>query len=84
MNLFGRLLGRGREPSAADGRYLHAMSLTEEVTVKMRETAASNDPVRALMADLWAQHHNVPFMTTVYEAVQEMKSATDQRPEGGR
>ena len=32
-----------------------------------------DDPVRELIADIVRHQHNVPFMVTVYEAVQEVK-----------
>jgi len=33
-----------------------------------------------MIVDLWAHRHNVPFMTTVVEAVEEMKSPLKQSP----
>lgn len=80
MSLIGRLLGRSAERSDVDDRYARAMTLTDEVTTRMREAAASTDVARAVMADIWSQNHNVPFLTTVVEAVQEMKSGLEQKP----
>jgi hypothetical protein len=48
---------------------------------KMREYSTSNDAARAVMADIWAQRNNVPFMTSAFETVREMKAATtDHQP----
>lgn len=63
-----------------DVAYSKAMTETRELREKMRGCAESTDVARALMADIWFQNHNIPFLTTVYEGVQEMKSGTDQKP----
>jgi len=73
-----RLFGH-REPSHADSVFGTAMRESGELINNMREASNSTDVFRAMMADIWAQHRNVPFMTTVYESVQEMKSGTDQQ-----
>lgn len=63
-----------------DRAFNHAMSISDELIEKMRAASSSTDPVRAVMADLWQQRHNVPFVTTIYEAAQEVKSGLDQQP----
>ncbi len=75
MSLLGRLLGREDRPSddGSTEKYHTALALTEEVTDKFRERAASPDPFRALMADLFLQHHDIGLLTEVYEASQEAK-----------
>jgi hypothetical protein len=67
------------DPSRADSAFGTAMQESGDLIIRMREASNSNDVFRAMMADIWAQHRNVPFMTTVYESVQEMKSGTDQQ-----
>jgi len=52
------------------------MGASNDLIHKMREYSVSNDPARAVMADIWAQRHNVHFMTSAYETVREMKAAT--------
>lgn len=75
MRIFGKMFNR--QPSRGDAAFSEAVRANTELIARMREGSQSNDPIRALMADLWSQHHNIPFMTTVYEAVKEMKVATD-------
>lgn len=67
--------------SRGDVAYARAIALSDELLQHMREASISNDPVRAVMADIWAQHHNVPFMTSVIETVQEAKAGIEQRSE---
>ena len=78
MNWFRHLFGR-REPSRADTAFGTAMQASGDLINHMREASNSNDVFRAMMADIWAQRRNVPFMTTVYELVQEMMSGTDKQ-----
>lgn len=70
-----------RAPSKGDVAYEAAMNESDDLLRQMREASRSSDAARAVMADIWAQHHNVPFMTTVVEAVQEMKSGLEQKSE---
>lgn len=56
-----------------DDKYEQAISLTDEVTEKMRERARSPDPFRALMADLFLQHHDIALVADAFEASQESK-----------
>jgi hypothetical protein len=68
-------------PSRGEAAYAKAMATSDDLLTRMRSASQSTDPFRALLADIWAQHHNVPFMTTVVEAVEEAKSPLEQRPE---
>ena len=81
MSLLMRLIGwfHRHGPSQGDVAYRRAMAASDEVIRCMREASGSKDVARAVMADLWAQSHNVPYMTTVYEAAQEMKAPLAQR-----
>ena len=58
--------------------YKRAMEVSDDLIFRMREASSSNDPVRSVVVDILKRGHNIPFLTTVYEAVEEMKSATDQ------
>lgn len=69
-------------PSHAEASYSKATEALDEVIELMRARAASKDPVRALMADIWLQRHNIPALTTIFEAAAEMKAATNQVPDG--
>lgn len=55
-----------------------AFAASSELIQKMRSSSASNDVWRAVAADIFLQRHNVPYMTTVFEATQEMNAAADQ------
>ena len=61
--------------------YRRAMEVSDDLISQMRQASSLRDTGRSVVADIWKRRHNVPFMTTVYEAVAEMKSATDQVPE---
>lgn len=80
MSLVSRLLCQPIA-SNSDRAYGEAMRQGADLIMKMREYSTSSDAARAVMADIWSQHHNIPFMTTVYEAVKEMKDASTQKPE---
>lgn len=71
----------GCRTAPAEAKYQQAMAVSDDLLERMREASQSTDAARALMADLWHQKHNMPFLTTVYESVQEAKSPTSQRPE---
>lgn len=53
-----------------------AIAMVNDLTNTMRAYSSGNDPVKALMSDLWQHRNNVPFMVTVYEAIQEVKPPT--------
>lgn len=67
-------------PGAGDIVYSRAMAESEDIMRRMRESSNSTDAARAIMADVWAQKNNIPFMVTIYEANEEMKAAVDQKP----
>lgn len=67
------LCSRFSRPRGFDGKYARAMALTSEVEEKMRERAASPDPVRAMLADMWFQNHDVALVADAYEASQESR-----------
>ena len=68
-----------KEKSAGSTAAREAIAVSGELIKQMQEKSRSNDPARALMADVWAQRHNVPYVTTMYEANQEMKSGLADR-----
>jgi len=84
MQAFRRVLGPS-PPSRGSAAYDTAMRISDELIEKMERASQSKDVVPAMMADIWLQRHNVPFVTTVYESVQEMKAATAaQKPDEDR
>lgn len=79
MGFLWSLFSRPRRESS-DIAYQKAMGVSDDLIRRMRENSTSSDAARAVMADIWAQHHNIPFMTSVYETVQELNASTRQRP----
>ena len=74
MRLLDRLFHPQRS-GGSDAAYRAAMGVSGDLIQRMRSHSDSNDAVRGIMADVWAQHRNIPFLTSVYETVQEMKVA---------
>lgn len=50
-----------------------AIKMADELTVEMKRYSSGDDPIKSLISDLWRHRNNVPFVTTVYEAIQEVK-----------
>ena len=69
-----------RAPVNGHDRYEAAMSSSSELIGRMRAINGPHDTVRALITDILAKGQNVPFVTSIFETVQELKSGTDQRP----
>lgn len=79
---FLRHMFKKSKNSTFDQSFGVALALSDDLIDKMREDSKSKDVFRAVMADIWAQKHNVPFMATVFEAVREMKAATTDQENG--
>lgn len=83
--LLGRIFG-GRPaevhmaPMRGDIAYAAAMTMSDDILERMQTTSRSTDAARAVMADIWSQNHNIPFLTTIIETVQEMKAPIEQDP----
>ena len=85
MRLLRRIFGDQISSSPGNAAYESAMRRSDDLIKKMERASQSKDVVPAMFADIWLQRHNVPFMTTVFESVREMKAATtDQMPERKR
>lgn len=87
-SIISRLFGsRPSKPdpvvTEADESYAAAVRESDDLLAKMKAAYSSTDPVRQAMADIWAQRHNVPFQTTITEAVQEMNAPLYQQPARG-
>lgn len=82
-SILGRIFGGHAEtpqPSRGDMAYAAAMDESETLLKMLRHSARSTDAARAVMADIWAQNRNMPFLTSVMEVVEEMNSPMQQRP----
>lgn len=75
MAFINRILGREQRSSGSNAAE-KALSVSDDLINRMRDASASKDPVRALLADIWAQRQNVPYIITMYESNREMKDAT--------
>lgn len=69
MSLRSWLLGEANGFDKAD----EAISLADELTAQMRERTASPDPIRALLADMYLQRHDVALVADAFEAAQESR-----------
>lgn len=82
MRFLRRVFGLRGRSDARNAAFHRAMQASDDLIDRMRAASRSNDPIRAIMADLWAQRGNVPYVTTVFEATQEMNAPVSyQRPE---
>ncbi len=70
MTFLQRIFG-DHHMTAGQAAYNRAMRVTDDFISQIRQ--ASNHPVRAVVSDIISHADNVPFMTTIYEAVEEMK-----------
>ena len=73
MNLFKWFKYNSSRHEPVLDRADKAIKIADELTDTMRRYKSGNDPVEALIIDLRRHRKNVPFLTTVYEAVQEAK-----------
>jgi hypothetical protein len=53
-------------------KYDQAIAESDSLIRFFREASQSPHPVRCLLRDIWLYRHNTPYMTTLYEANQEM------------
>lgn len=72
MGFLTRLLSPQR-CGDADIAYHKAMGVSDDLLHCLRGRSDPNDAARSVISDVWSYHHNIPFLTSVYETVQEMK-----------
>lgn len=65
-----------------DIAYDRAMKASTDLLLRIKEAGREMDAARSVMADVLAQADNTPFMTTVYQAVQEAKSGPESLHSG--
>lgn len=61
-----------REASAST-KYDIAMRTADETIQRLRAARESKDPIRALLADVFFQHHDTALVADAYEASQESR-----------
>lgn len=71
MNFLGGLLFPQRGEGAGYA-YWQAVRVSDDLLNHLRNPAAADEPSRSLFVVLWEKRHNIPFLTSVYETVQEM------------
>ncbi len=69
-----------RCPTSGDEKYHLAMQSISDLSEKIQEN--KDDPAREMVADILANRHNIPYLTTVYEAVQEVNAPIKQSLNG--
>ena len=69
-----------RCPASGDEKYHLAMKSISDLTDKIRENR--DHPTREMVADILANRHNTPYITTIYEAVQEVNAPIKQSLNG--
>lgn len=57
--------------------YDKAMDASADLIHRIREAGREADVARSLTSDIWSQSENIPFLTTVYQAVQEAKAGPE-------
>ena len=84
MSVIRKLLGIGANgaaipqlPSRGDLAYYRAMDASDDLRLLMEREGNHTSAARSIISDVWAQAKNIPFMTTVYEAVQEAKTGPE-------
>ncbi len=77
--VINRLLGRN---GAGDSTFAYdrAMAISDDLIARMQKASRSNDAARAVMADIWAQRNNIPYITTTFETAQELNAPIYQDP----
>ena len=69
-----------RCPMPGHDKYHLAMKSISDLSEKIQENR--NHPTREMVADILSNRHNVPYITTVYEAVQEANAPIKQSLNG--
>jgi hypothetical protein len=59
-------------------KYEQAIAESDELIQRLREAASSPHPVRCLLRDVWIFRNNIPYITTIYEANEEMTAPLRQ------
>lgn len=57
----------------AISRANEAIAMADEITAKVKKANGTTDTIVLIIVDILNNKDNIPFVTTVYEAVQEIK-----------
>lgn len=72
MRFIGSLFYSPQRRGDSDTAYQKAVEISDDLLRRLREPAVTDDVSRSILATLMAHQHNIPFLTSVYETVQEM------------
>jgi hypothetical protein len=72
MRFFSALFSPRDAAGVAEVAYQKAMWVSDDLLEKLRHPSATNAASRALLHTLLEHQHNIPFLTSVYETVQEV------------
>lgn len=77
-SILGRIFpDRGGAPAPTRGDQAYAEAMNESDDLRKRLQEAGNSAAGTIVTDVWAHRRNMPFLTTVHEAVQEAKSGPE-------
>lgn len=69
MPLFPKRAKNNHASNQADS----AIALADKLVTEIRSMNGNTHTVKEMISDIWAHRENTPFVTTVYEAIQEVK-----------
>lgn len=67
------LLSRKTNGNSALAEADKAIDMADGLISHIRSMNGNTHTVKEMMGDIWAHRENTPFVTTVYEAIQEVK-----------
>lgn len=70
-------LWTSRCPTLAEEKYYRAMQMSSDLLRRIRGERI-HDPALMVVSDVISHRNNVPYMTTVYEAVEEVNAPLKQ------
>jgi hypothetical protein len=50
-----------------------AIDMADNLTNEIKNLNGNTHTIKAMISDIWHYRENTPFVTTVYEAIQEVK-----------
>lgn len=68
-------------PMRGDIAYAEVMRKSDDLLHRVNSSPPPSPSVVAVIVDIWSQRRNIPFLTTVVEAVEEGSAAIKQRPD---
>jgi hypothetical protein len=66
-----------KQKKSADQLADEAIEMADSLTNHIRNLNGNTHTVKAMISDIWHYRENTPFVTTVYEAIQEVKPVSN-------